>query len=104
MVLIERLKSYGLSLQTVQEKEIEGNNILEGKTFVISGVFEKVGREELKSLIKQNGGKVLSSISAKLDYLVAGDKMGPSKKEKAQNLNITTISEDDFLDMIASND
>jgi DNA ligase (NAD+) len=104
LALIERMKSYGLMLHAAQQKEIEGNNVLEGKTFVISGVFEKVGREELKSLIKQHGGKVLSSISAKLDYLVAGDKMGPSKMEKAQKLNIRTISEDDFLDMIGYND
>jgi DNA ligase (NAD+) len=77
---------------------------LEGKTFVISGVFEKLDRNELKELIKHHGGKVVSSISSKLDFLIAGDKMGPSKMEKAKTLNIATISEDDFLEMIGYND
>ncbi len=102
--LVERLIEYGLSTKSEESEENSGNNILKGKTFVISGVFEKVSRDDLKMLIKNNGGKVLSSISAKLDYLVAGDKMGPSKKEKAQKLNINTISEDDFLKMIDKND
>jgi len=102
--LIERFKANGLTLESSSSKEIDSNNILEGKTFVISGVFENVGRDELKTLIKSNGGKVVSSISAKLDFLVAGDKMGPSKLEKAKKLNITIISEDDFLKMIANND
>ena len=102
--LVERLIQYGLMTQVHEIKENKGNNILEGKTFVISGVFEKVSRDDLKVLIKNYGGKVLSSISSKLDYLVAGDKMGPSKMEKAQKLNIRTISEDDFLNMIEKND
>lgn len=102
--LINRLTAAGLQTKTSETKENSGNNILEGKTFVISGVFEKVSRDELKTLIKNHGGKVLSSISSKLDYLVAGDKMGPSKMEKAQKLNITTISEYDFLDMLDKND
>lgn len=102
--LIDRLEQYGLQTKSNAIKENVGNNTLDGKTFVISGVFEKVSRDELKELIKHHGGKVLSSISSKLDYLVAGDKMGPSKLEKAQNLNITTINEDDFLDMIGKND
>lgn len=102
--LIERLEQYGLQTKVLETKENEVNNVLDGKTFVISGVFEKVSRDEVKALIKNYGGKVLSSISSKLDYLVAGDKMGPSKLEKAQKLNITTITEDDFLEMIGKND
>ena len=102
--LIHRMKLAGLKLRVEKDKEIETNNVLEGKTFVISGVFEKFGRDELKSTIKANGGKVVSSISAKLDYLVAGDKMGPSKLEKAQKLDIAIISETDFLEMIVKND
>lgn len=98
--LIERLIQYGLTTKAEEIKENTGNNVLEEKTFVISGVFEKVSREDLKKLIKNHGGKVLSSISSKLDYLVAGEKMGPSKMEKAQKLNIKTITEDDFLNMI----
>jgi DNA ligase (NAD+) len=81
-------------------EEIAGNHVLEGKTFVISGVFSRVSRDELTDLIKKNGGKVVSSISSKLDYLVAGENMGPSKREKAEKLNINTISEDDFFHMI----
>ena len=73
---------------------------LTGKTFVISGVFEKHSREELKTLIEENGGKILSGISAKLDYLVAGDNMGPSKLEKATKLNVPLISEDELLFLI----
>lgn len=102
--LIERLIQYGLMMKVDEIKENKGNNELEGKTFVISGVFEKVSRDDLKELIKNHGGKVLSSISSKLDYLVAGDKMGPSKMAKAQKLNIQTISEDDFLNMIGKYD
>ncbi|WP_316836445.1 NAD-dependent DNA ligase LigA [Pedobacter nutrimenti] len=97
---IELLKIAGLQFQA---KEIEitlQSEKLTGKTFVISGVFEKFSREELKDLIESNGGKILSSISAKLNYLVAGDNMGPSKLEKAQKLNVPLISEDDLLEML----
>jgi DNA ligase (NAD+) len=67
---------------------------------VVSGVFEKVSRTELKKNIEDNGGKVSSSISSKTSYVVAGANMGPSKKEKADKLGIPIISEDDFLTMI----
>lgn len=70
------------------------------KTFVVSGVFEKVSRNELKILIENNGGKVTSSVSSKTNYVVAGDNMGPSKKEKAESLGVPIISEDEFLEMI----
>ncbi|MGB5479675.1 MAG: BRCT domain-containing protein, partial [Eudoraea sp.] len=73
---------------------------LKGQTFVVSGVFEKVSRTELKKNIEDNGGKVSSSISSKTSYVVAGANMGPSKKEKADKLGIPIISEDDFLAMI----
>ncbi len=69
-------------------------------SFIISGVFEKYSRDELKDIIEQNGGKILSSISAKLNYLVAGDNMGPSKLEKAQKLNIPIISDDELMAML----
>ncbi len=99
--LIDRLAQAGLQL-AAEKKEIvvEGDNLTD-KTFVISGVFTQFSRDELKEKIKANGGKVVSSISAKLDYLLAGDKMGPSKLEKANKLGTTIISEQDFLDMIA---
>ena len=67
---------------------------------MISGVFEKHSRPELKELIEINGGKVVGSLSSKTTYLLAGDQMGPSKKTKAASLNITLISEDAFVEMI----
>ncbi|MET3114780.1 DNA ligase (NAD+) [Pedobacter sp. CG_S7] len=100
LLQIELLKAHNLQFEA---KEIEitlQSEKLSGKTFVISGVFEKFSREELKELIESNGGKILSSISAKLSYLVAGDNMGPSKLEKAQKLNVPLISEDDLLEML----
>lgn len=98
--LIDRLARAGLQL-AMEKKEVvfEGDSLTD-KTFVISGVFTQFSRDELKEKIKANGGKVVSSISGKLDYLLAGDKMGPSKLEKANKLKITIISEQDFLDMI----
>lgn len=98
--LIQRLKQAGLQFKAESTAtEIESNK-LEGKTFVISGVFESISRDELQKLIMSHGGKVVSSISAKLSYLVAGDKMGPSKLEKANKLGIKILSETQFLDMI----
>lgn len=73
---------------------------ISGKTFVVSGVFEIYSRDELKKAIEDNGGKVGSSISSKTDYVIAGDNMGPSKLEKANQLKITIISELDFKQMI----
>jgi len=97
---IQKLKIAGLQFET-EEKEIKlASDTLSGQTFIISGVFEKFSRDELKDIIEQNGGKILSSISAKLSYLVAGDNMGPAKLEKAQKLNIPIISDDELLAMI----
>ena len=67
---------------------------------MVSGVFEKFSRDDLKKAIEDNGGKVGSSISAKTDYVVAGDNMGPAKLEKANALKIPIISEDDFIKML----
>ncbi len=97
---IEKLKAQGLQFVT-EEREIKlASDALSGKTFIISGVFEKYSRDELKDLIEQNGGKMVSSISAKLNYLVAGENMGPAKLEKAQKLNITIINDDQLLELI----
>ncbi len=98
--LIEKLKQAGLNFKSEKTIFVPESNALENKSFVISGVFEKFERDELKDLIQKNGGKVLSAISGKLDYLLAGDKMGPSKLEKAKSLNIPIISENEFLNMI----
>ncbi|HEY4322754.1 MAG TPA: NAD-dependent DNA ligase LigA [Mucilaginibacter sp.] len=97
---IEKLKVRGLQFVS-EEKEVQlASEKLTGKTFIISGVFEKYSRDELKDIIEQNGGKIVSSISAKLNYLVAGDNMGPSKLEKAQKLNIPIISDAELLALI----
>ncbi len=98
-VLIERLKSYGVQLEISAEKLANQSDVLQGKTFVVSGVFE-MPRNDLKKLIEDNGGKVSSSISSKTSFLVAGDKMGPSKLAKAEKLGVTMISEQEFLKLI----
>jgi DNA ligase (NAD+) len=98
--ILNRLKSYGVQLQ-LSEEALEGQtDLLQGKTFVVSGVFEKVSRNELKKMIEDNGGKVSGSISSKTSFVVAGDHMGPSKKEKAESLGVPIISEDEFLGMV----
>ena len=98
--IINRLKHYGLQF-SLTEEQLEGQTEkLKGQTFVVSGVFEKVSRTELKKYIEDNGGKVSSSISSKTSYVVAGDNMGPSKKVKADNLGIPIITEDEFLALI----
>ncbi|MBB2144140.1 NAD-dependent DNA ligase LigA [Pedobacter sp. LMG 31464] len=97
---IELLKTAGLKFEVEETTIVYQSDRLLGKTFVISGVFEKYSREELKALIEENGGKILSGISAKLNYLVAGDNMGPSKLEKATKLNVPLISEDELLKIL----
>ena len=98
--IISRLKSYGIQFELSADKLENQSEKLKGQTFVVSGVFEKVSRDELKKLIEDNGGKVGSSVSSKTSYLVAGDKMGPSKRTKAETLGVQIISEDDFLGML----
>ena len=93
---IERLKEAGLQLQVIEKEIIKDSDALNDKSFVISGVFEKYERDDLKDVIIKNGGKVLSSISGKLDYLLAGDNMGPAKREKAEKLGVRIISEQEF--------
>ena len=98
---IGKLKAKGLQF-VVEEKEMTlQSEALAGKNFIISGTFDKYSRDELKDIIEQNGGKILSSISAKLNYLVAGDNMGPAKLEKATKLNIPIISDDELLAMLS---
>jgi DNA ligase (NAD+) len=95
------LKSYGLQFESEFKEVVLAGTQLEGKSFIISGVFENHSREELKDLIESYGGKILSSISAKLSYVVAGANMGPAKLEKAQKLGIPIISDEDLLAMLA---
>ena len=98
--IIERLKQFGVQLELVEKFNPNATEKLAGKTFVVSGVFEKFSRDDLKKAIEDNGGKVGSSISAKTDFVIAGDNMGPAKLEKANQLKIAIISENDFLEMI----
>lgn len=98
--LINQLKQHGVQLEISAEKLANQTDTLQGQVFVVSGVFEKVTRNELKKLIEDNGGKVSSSISSKTSYIVAGANMGPSKLEKASSLGISIISEDQFLEKI----
>ncbi|WP_010179507.1 NAD-dependent DNA ligase LigA [Aquimarina agarilytica] len=97
---IEKLRSFGVQL-ALSAEDLEGQtDKLQGNTYVVSGVFTQVSRKELKELIEKNGGKVSSSISAKTSYVIAGDKMGPSKLAKAEKLGITILSEQEFLDLL----
>jgi DNA ligase (NAD+) len=96
--LIDRLVQAGLQFE-IEEKEGQSNR-LQGKTFVVSGVFNAFSRKELKDTIELNGGKNVGSISGKTDYLVAGSNMGPAKLKKATDLGVQIISEDEFIAMI----
>ena len=98
--IIERLKGFGVQLEISAEKLAKQSDKLKSLTFVVSGVFETVSRDELKQLIEDNGGKVASSISSKTSFIVAGENMGPSKKQKADSLGIPIISEAEFLQKI----
>src|SRR5690554_1783552 len=100
LTTIERLKSYGVQLEISADELANQTDTLNGQVFVVSGVFTKVSRNELKKLIEDNGGKVSSSISSKTNFVVAGDNMGPSKRTKAESLGVAIISEDNFLEMI----
>ena len=100
--LIDRLKSYGLQFALSEESTEGHTDTLKGLTFVVSGVFHLYSRDELKALIEQHGGKVGSSISSKTNYVIVGDNMGPSKKEKAEQLGVKMISEEEFQSLIIS--
>ncbi|UYZ64229.1 NAD-dependent DNA ligase LigA [Hymenobacter weizhouensis] len=98
--MVERLRAAGVQLALTGEAPQAVSNRLEGLTFVLSGVFELHSRDELQALIQAHGGKVTGSISKKLSYLVAGDKMGPAKREKATELKVPIITEADLLAML----
>lgn len=100
VAFVNRLKEAGLQF-AMKDEENRLSDSLGGKSFVISGTFDRHSRDELKELIERHGGKNVSSISSKTDYLLAGANMGPAKLEKAQKLNIKMISESDFEKMIA---
>ncbi len=101
IIQIERLRQAGVQLEAVDDHHVLESTIFENKSFVISGVFQSMSRDELKDKIIANGGKISSSLSTKTNYLVAGDKMGPAKRTKAETLGIDILSEDEFLELIS---
>ncbi|MFK7952484.1 MAG: NAD-dependent DNA ligase LigA [Ekhidna sp.] len=98
VLMIDSMKNSGL--QFVAEKKEGAGDKFKGLIFVVSGVFEGYGREELKTIIKQQGGKVGSSVSSKTNYLVAGDNMGPAKLEKAEKLEVAILDEKSFKELL----
>ena len=98
--IIDRLKKYGLQFSLDESLLADQTELLKGKVFVVSGVFQVMSRNELKKSIEDNGGKVSGSISKKTSYIIAGDNMGPSKKQKAEALGLPIISEQDYLSMV----
>jgi DNA ligase (NAD+) len=97
---VEKLQSAGVQLAMPEGKEAESDALV-GLSFVISGVFSTFSREELQDKIKTNGGKLISSVSAKVNYLVAGENMGPAKLEKATKLGVKILTETEFIRMLA---
>lgn len=97
---ISRLKNAGLQMESALQQAQAVSDALSGKSFVVSGTFQNYEREQLKEVIVSHRGKVLSSVSAKLDFLLAGENMGPAKREKAESLGVKIISEADFEAMI----
>jgi DNA ligase (NAD+) len=93
---IARLRKAGLQMESSLKEPVKESEILGNKSFLISGTFERYEREQLQDIIIRNGGRILSGVSGKLDFLVAGDNMGPSKREKAEKLGVKIISEDEF--------
>ncbi|MCQ2351100.1 MAG: NAD-dependent DNA ligase LigA [Paludibacteraceae bacterium] len=98
--LIQKLKDFGLKMETDSSKMENSSDVLGGKTFVVSGVFAHFSRDGIKETIELNGGKISSSISSKTDFVVAGENMGPAKKQKAEELGVKIIDEDTFIGML----
>ncbi len=98
--IVNRLKQAGLQFAMAEKMDSGKEQVLQGKSFVVSGVFQHYSRDEIKKVIEDYGGKNVSSISSKTDYVLAGDKMGPEKRKKAESLNVPIISEADFEQMI----
>ncbi len=102
-ITINRLRDAGVQMELIEKENPNATEKLLGKIFVVSGVFENFSRDELKKAIEDNGGKVGSSISAKTDFVIAGENMGPAKLEKAQKLGVNIISESDFVNLLNEN-
>lgn len=100
--LINRLKKHGLQMQVSEDKLQPAGDALSGLSIVISGTFSKHSRDEYKTLIEQNGGKNVGSVSAKTSFILAGENMGPEKLKKAENLGVKLVNETEFLAMIGN--
>lgn len=100
MMIVERLRGYGLQMALSEEQMSSATDKLAGKSIVISGVFAHHSRDEYKQMIEQNGGKNVGSISGKTSFILAGENMGPTKLQKAEKLGIQIVDEETFLKMI----
>ncbi|MCW3070431.1 MAG: ligase LigA [Bacteroidetes bacterium] len=98
--IINRLRQHGLQFELSEEQMSNASDKLKDKTFVVSGVFSKFSRDEIKKMIEQNGGKNVGSISGKTSYVLAGENMGPEKLKKAEKLGVPIITEDEFIKMV----
>ena len=99
--LVEKLKRVGLKFEVEQHENGAGNTeLLKGQSIVVSGVFSLHSRDEYKTMIENNGGKNVGSVSKSTSFILAGDNMGPSKLEKAQKLGVRIVTEEEFLDML----
>ena len=96
--IVERLRSAGLKFE-IEEKQ-RSSNALEGKSVVISGKFVGRSRDDMKALVEEHGGRNLAAVSANVDFIVAGENMGPAKRQKAEKLGVTILSEEEFMEMI----
>lgn len=103
LILIKRLKAYGVQLESIQKPSTQLSTLFEGKTLVVSGVFHQFTRDGIKQNITDHGGKVGSSISSKTHFVIAGDNMGPAKLEKATQLGIPIWNEQQFIDYVKQN-
>jgi len=97
---VDRLRRAGLKMESTYQEAPKVSDVLEGKSFVVSGTFAHYERDEIKDVITAHGGRVLSGVTGKTDYLVAGENMGPAKRDKAEKLGVKIISEDEFQKML----
>jgi DNA ligase (NAD+) len=97
--IIERLREAGVQLE-IKEK-VRASNALEGKSVLVSGKFPGYSRDDMKAMVEQHGGRNLAAVSANVDFIVAGDNMGPAKRQKAEKLGITILSLEEFMALIS---
>lgn len=98
IAIVERLRTSGLRFEVEDKSKL--SNVLEGKNIVISGKFEGRSRDDMKALVEEHGGRHLAAVSSNVDFVVAGDNMGPAKRQKAEKLGVTILSEAEFMQLI----